>query len=81
MSMLLILWMCLCLSVKRADITQTSQSINYGNNGWSASLSNVVIMSAMTRAAIKRCLEFEPGLVFQSVETKVKIYFCRYFFY
>ena len=63
--------MCLCLSDKQAD----GQITYSANNGWSATLSDVVIMSAVTRAAVKRCLEFEPGLVFQFVESKVKLIF------
>ena len=67
------IWMCLCLSGKQADIVTTSQATYLENNGvWSVSLSNVVVMSAMTRAAIKRCLEFDFGLVFELVESKVR---------
>ena len=63
--------MCWCSSYTQADETTTLKTTNSGNYGWSVSLSNVVFMSASTSAAVKRCLEFEPGLVFQLVETKV----------
>ena len=71
--MILIVWMCWCLSDIQAVETTVSQTTEY--NGWSVILSDVVVMSAMTRAAVKRCLEFEPGLVFQFVESKVKLVF------
>ena len=71
--LLLILWMCLCLSGKQADLVTTSQSPSVlANNVVSASLSDVVVMSALTSAAVKRCLELEPRLVFQLIETKVR---------
>ena len=67
------MWMCLGLSGKQADIITTSLTTHLRNYDVSSvSLSNVVIMSAMTRAAIKRCLEFDISLVFELVESKVR---------
>ena len=80
--MLLILWVYLFFSDIQADLASVGQTIDPGGKkGLSVSLSNLVVMSAMTSAAVKRCLELDPGLVFQLVESTVNALFHLVFKY
>ena len=58
------------LNTTSTDTTQ--QTTNSINNGWSVSLSNLVVMSANTTTLIKRSVTFEMGEIFQLVKNKVK---------
>ena len=60
------------LNTTSTDATTTQQTTNSINNGWSVSLSNLVIMSANTTTLIKRSVAFEMGEIFQLVKNKVK---------
>ena len=72
--MFIVLVFFICLFDKQIEASSAPETAE-----WSVSLSNVVIISAMTKQAVKRCIELEPGLVFELVENSVRyIFFCLY---